>query len=60
MGRTADLTVVPKTLIDTFHKDGWPQKVGAGRRVLYQMGKVWWEKGVQYKQRDDGSLERIV
>lgn len=25
------MTVVPKTLIDTFHKDGWPQKVGGER-----------------------------
>ncbi len=27
MGKTADLTVVQKTIIDTLHKEGKPQKV---------------------------------
>ena len=29
MGKTADLTIVQKTIIDTLHKEGKPQKVMA-------------------------------
>ncbi len=39
MGKTADLTVVQKTIIDTLHKEGKPQtfitKEAAVHRVLY-------------------------
>ncbi len=38
MGKTADLTVVQKTIIDTLHKEGKPQtllKKLAVHRVLY-------------------------
>ncbi len=39
MGKTADLTVVQKTIIDTLHKEGKPQTFIAKEdvhRVLYQ------------------------
>ncbi len=39
MGKTADLTVVQKTIIDTLHKEGKPQTFitkEAVHRVLYQ------------------------
>ncbi len=39
MGKTADLTVVQKTIIDTLHKEGYPQAIIAKKlavhRVLY-------------------------
>ncbi len=39
MGKTADLTVVQKTIIDTLHKEGKPQTFFATKlavhRVLY-------------------------
>ncbi len=40
MGKTADLTVVQKTIIDTLHKEGTPQtfiakEAGCSHRVLY-------------------------
>ena len=76
MGKTADLTVDQKTLIDTLHEEGKPQKVIAERadcsqRVLYQSifnenhnGKLTGrEKCVKKRctsNRDDRSLERIV
>ncbi len=35
MGKTADLTVVQKTIIDTLHKESKPQTFIAVHRVLY-------------------------
>ena len=76
MGKTADLTVVQKTLIDTLHEEGKPQKVIAERadcsqRVLYQSifnenhnGKLTGREKCGRKRcpskRGDRSLERVV
>ena len=71
MGKTADLTVVQKTIIDTLHKEGKPQKVIA-KEVGYSQSAV--SKHINRKlsgrakcgrkrctsSRDDRSLERIV
>ncbi len=42
MGKTADLTVVQKTIIDTLHKEGKPQK------------DEWKEKDAQPTERTAG------
>ena len=71
MGKTADLTVVQKTIIDTLHKEGKPQKVIA-KEVGCSQSAV--SKHINRKlcgrekcgrkrctsSRDDRSLERIV
>ena len=71
MGKTADLTVVPKTIIDTLHKEGKSQKVIA-KQVGCSQSAV--SKHINRKlsgrekcgrkrctsSRDDRSLERIV
>ncbi len=36
MGKTADLTVVQKTTIDTLHKEGKTQKVIANRLAVHR------------------------
>ena len=60
MEKTADLTVVQKTITDTFHKEGKPQKVQLQKKLekeeLYQskrtfksvaeLHKEWTEAGV--------------
>ncbi len=56
MGKTADLTVVQKTIIDTLHKEGKPQhslpKKLAVHRVLYPAcyQKVEWKEKVWKKK----------
>lgn len=71
MGKTADLTVVQKTLIDTLHKEGKPQKVIAERAGCSQSavskhihGKLTGREKCGRKRctsnRDDRSLEKIV
>ncbi len=35
MGKTADLTVVQKTIIDTLHKEGKPQNIHCQRSWLF-------------------------
>ena len=71
MGKTADLTVVQKTIIDTLHKEGKPQKVIAKEAGCSQSAvskhihrKLSGRKKCGRKRctskRDDRSLERIV
>ncbi len=70
MGKTADLTVVQKTIIDTLHKEGKPQTFiakEAVHRVLYwSMLTERWEEGKSVKKkrcttkRENHSLMRIV
>ncbi len=42
MGKTADLTVVQKTTIDTLHKEGKTQKVGKAESAM-----TWALNGVE-------------
>ncbi len=71
MGKTADLTVVQKTTIDTLHKEGKTQKVIAKRLAVHRAlcpstlierrreGKDVVEKKCT-SNRDNRTLERIV
>ncbi len=45
MGKTADLTVVQKTIIDTLHKEGKPQTF-----IAKEAGKVEWKEKVWKKK----------
>ncbi len=67
MGKTADLTVVRKTIIDTLHKEGKPQKIitnkagcsqSAVNRKLSGMKKCGRKRFTT--SRDNCSLMRIV
>ena len=63
MGKTADLTVVQKTVIDTLHKEGKPQKViakevGCSQSAVCGRAKCGRKRCTS--SRDDRSLERIV
>ncbi len=49
MGKTADLTVVQKTIIDTLHKEGKPQtfiakEAGCSQSAVSKHEKVWKKK----------------
>ncbi len=53
MGKTADLTVVQKTIIDTLHKEGKPQTCiakEAVHRVLYpsMLTESWMEHNLSW------------
>ncbi len=56
MGKTADLTVVQKTIIDTLHKEGKPQTFiakEAVHRVLYpSMLTESWVEGKSVEEKD--------
>ncbi len=70
MGKTADLTVVQKTIIDTLHKEGKPQtfitkEAGCSRSAVSKhVNKVEWKEKVwkkkMHNQPRDRSLMRIV
>ncbi len=69
MGRTADLTVVQKTVIDTLHKEGKPQtfivkEAGCSQSAVSNHVKVEWKEKVWKKRcttnRENRSLMRIV
>ncbi len=66
VGKTADLTVVQKTIIDTLHKEGKPQtllpKNLAVHRVLYpsMLTESWVEGKRCTTNRENRSLMRIV
>ncbi len=65
MGKTADLTVVQKTIIDTLHKEGKPQTFitkEAVHRVLYSsmLTESWVEGKKCTTNRENRSLVRIV
>ncbi len=56
MGKTADLTVVQKTIIDTLHKEGKPQtfiakEAGCSQSAVYKhVNKVEWKEKVWKKK----------
>ena len=66
MGKTADLTVVQKTIIDTLQKEGKPQKVIAKKAgcsqsaVSKHINRKLCGRKTCTSSRDDRSLERIV
>ncbi len=65
MGKTADLTVVQKTIIDTLHKEGKPQtfiaKKLAVHRVLYpSMLTESWVEGKSVEEKDAQPTERTA
>ncbi len=65
MGKTADLTVVQKTIIDTLHKEGnhkhsLPKKL-AVHRVLYpSMLTESWVEGKSVEEKDAQPTERTA
>ncbi len=68
MGKTADLTVVQKTIIDTLHKEGKPQtfiakEAGCSQSAVSKhVTKVEWKEKVRKKKmhNQQSSLMRIV
>ncbi len=67
MGKTADLTVVQKTIIDTLHKEGKPQtfialpKKLSVHRVLYpSMLTESWVEGESAEEKDAQPTERTA
>ncbi len=64
MGKTADLTVVQKTIIDTLHKEGKPQTFiakEAVHRVLYpSMLTESWVEGKSVEEKDAQPTERTA
>ncbi len=71
MGKTADLTVVQKTIIDTLHKEGKPQtfndkEAGCSQSTVSKhvnrklRGRKKWRKKRCTTNRDNRSLMRIV
>ncbi len=69
MGKTADLAMVQKTIIDTPHKEGKSQRViterrgGAVQGVLYQSilnGMLTGRRKMCTSNRDDRKLENTV
>ncbi len=64
MGKTADLTVVQKTIIDTLHKEGKPQTFitkEAVHRVLYpSMLTESWVEGKSVEENDAQPTERTT
>ncbi len=60
MGKTADLTVVQKTIIDTLHKESKPKKL-AVHRVLYpSMLTESWVEGKSVEEKDAQPTERTA
>ncbi len=63
MGKTADLTVVQKTIIDTLHKEGKPQTFitkEAVHRVLYpSMLTESWVEGKSVEEKDAQPTEHV-
>ncbi len=64
MGKTADLTVVQKTIIDTLHKEGKPQTFIAKEPVCSQSAvskhveqKVEWKKKMHNQPREPQPYE---
>ncbi len=64
MGKTADLTVVQKTIIDTLHKEGKPQTFitkEAVHRVLYpSMLTESWVEGKSVEEKDSQPTKRTA
>ncbi len=59
MGKTADLTVVQKTIIDTLHKEGKPQTFIAKEAGCSQSAVSKHVNKVEWKEKDAQSTERI-
>ncbi len=65
MGKTVDLTVVQKAIIDTLHTEGKPQtfiaKEAAVHRVLYpSMLTEIWVEGKSVEEKDAQPTERTA
>ncbi len=67
MGKTANLAMIQKTIIDTLHKEGKSQRViterGAVQGVLYQSilnAKLTGRRKMCTSNRDDCKLENTV
>ncbi len=61
MGKTADLTVVQKTIIDTLHKERKPQTFIAVHRVPYpSMSTESWVEGKSVEEEDAQPTERTA
>ncbi len=62
MGKTADLTVVQKTIIDTLHKEGKPQTFIAKEGWLFNRGAVskHVNRKVEWKEKMHNKTERTA
>ncbi len=65
MGKTADLTVVQKTIIDTLHKEGKPQtfiakEAGCSQCAVSSMLTESWVEGKSVEEKDAQPTERTV
>ncbi len=63
MGKTADLTVVQKTIIDTLHKEGKPQtfiakEAGCSQSAVSSMLTESWVEGKSVEEKDTQPTER--
>ncbi len=59
-GKTADLTVVQKTIIDTLHKEGKPQKLAVHRVLYSSMLTESWVEGKSVEEKDAQPTERTA
>ncbi len=65
MGKTADLTVVQKTTIDTLHKEGKPQtfiakEAGCSQNAVSSMLTESWVEGKSVEEKDAQPTERTA
>ncbi len=65
MGKTADLTVVQKTIIDTLHKEGknkhsLPKKLAVHRVLYTSMLTERWVEGKSVEEKDAQPTERTA
>ncbi len=65
MGKTADLTVVQKTIIDTLHKEGKPQtfiakEAGCSQSVVSKHVNRSWVEGKSVEEKDAQPTERTT
>ncbi len=65
MGKTADLTVVQKTIIDTLHKEGKPQtfiakEAGCSQSAVSSMLTDSWVEGKSVEEKDAQPTERTA
>ncbi len=65
LGKTADLTVVQKTIIDTLHKEGKPQtfiakEAGCSQSAVSNMLTESWVEGKSVEEKDAQPTERTA
>ncbi len=65
MGKTADLTVVQKTIIDTLHKEGKPQtfiakEAGCSQSAVSKHLTESWVEGKSVEGKDEQPTERTA